>query len=253
MLYIDPSGHKACIEIDSHGRCVVQESPNGDGDVVIIDYDPPPRTHDTASDVCENWNIDICTDTSENLPSDRTVDAIVEIAVEYLEKDAYKYQIDYEALRNNVTALLIAAYNYGLRPEEIAYLMATALGESRFGAISAGHNADSMRENIDPLTAKQWYWDDKDRRNGLGNWKVGHAFLYRGRGFIQLTGWTNYNKMDKRYHWAQGMDILNNPDVVADDIHLAADIAAWGWRPAHFQDIHLTTPGRMIVKMEIST
>lgn len=227
LLFTDPSGHcytdsGSWIPDGTDGPCSFPTSP------------PPPPTHDDAGDVCENWDIEICKDDPNNLPSDSTVDAVVDVAVDILLGEVYDYQIDYKTLRYNITALLIAAYQYGLCPEEIAYLLATALGESRFGGIWDGPHKDSMRERISEEEANDKYWYDTWTANQLGNKVKDHAFFYRGRGFVQLTGWTNYYKMGQQFDASYGVDILNNPDVVAENVQLAADIAAWGMQDGAF-------------------
>lgn len=66
----------------------------------------------------------------------------------------------------------------------------------------------------------------------LGNLHVGDGILYHGRGFIQLTGRSNYKSAGK----ALGIDNLEeNPELAADPKN-AARIAVWYWikrvRPA---------------------
>ena len=58
-------------------------------------------------------------------------------------------------------------------------------------------------------------------RMGNGDEKSGEGFKYRGRGFIQLTGKSNYTAFGK----AIGVDIVVNPDLVATKYPLLS--AAW--------------------------
>jgi len=53
----------------------------------------------------------------------------------------------------------------------------------------------------------------------MGNTAPGDGFKYRGRGFIQITGKENYDKIGK----AIGVDLVNNPDL-ANDPEIAAKI-----------------------------
>lgn len=46
----------------------------------------------------------------------------------------------------------------------------------------------------------------------LGNTKKGDGYRYRGRGYVQLTGRSNYTKMTKLL----GVDLVNNPDLALD-------------------------------------
>lgn len=56
-------------------------------------------------------------------------------------------------------------------------------------------------------------------RMGNGNEASGDGFRYRGRGFIQLTGKSNYKALQNYFHKEFPGDpnnLLNNPDLVAD-------------------------------------
>jgi len=59
----------------------------------------------------------------------------------------------------------------------------------------------------------------------MGNDKPGDGYKYRGRGFIQITGKENYDKIGKMI----GVDLVNNPDL-ANDPQIAAKII-----PAYFK------------------
>lgn len=59
-------------------------------------------------------------------------------------------------------------------------------------------------------------------RMGNGSEASGDGWKYRGRGFIQLTGRSNYIAASK----ALGYDFVNNPDAAATDPY-SADLAVW--------------------------
>lgn len=59
----------------------------------------------------------------------------------------------------------------------------------------------------------------------LGNKLPGDGELFKGRGFIQLTGRDNYARAGK----ALGLDLVNNPDLAAEPNN-AARIAVWYWQ-----------------------
>lgn len=61
--------------------------------------------------------------------------------------------------------------------------------------------------------------------NRMGNNGAGEGWTYRGRGFIQLTGKSNYAAASK----ALGIDLINNPDLASDPT-TAAKIALWYWK-----------------------
>jgi predicted chitinase len=57
---------------------------------------------------------------------------------------------------------------------------------------------------------------------GLGNTQPGDGGKFYGRGFIQLTGRSNY----ERYAAQTGHDIVNDPDLLIRDMKVAVDVAA---------------------------
>lgn len=59
-------------------------------------------------------------------------------------------------------------------------------------------------------------------RRDLGNTQAGDGDRFRGRGFIQLTGRSNYDAAGK----ALGIDLVNNPDMAAQP-EIASQIALW--------------------------
>lgn len=66
-------------------------------------------------------------------------------------------------------------------------------------------------------------------RMGNGNEASGQGWLWRGRGFVQITGHDNYAKFSK----ILGIDILNNPDLALSD-DVAAKIIVIGMRDGVF-------------------
>lgn len=60
-----------------------------------------------------------------------------------------------------------------------------------------------------------------ESRMGNGNRNTGDGWRFRGRGYIQLTGKTNYNSFGKFI----GVDLLKDPDLVATKYPLTS--AAW--------------------------
>lgn len=62
-------------------------------------------------------------------------------------------------------------------------------------------------------------------RLGNGNEASGDGYKYRGRGFVHLTGKSNYQEY-KNY---SGVDIVSSPDL-ASRVDIALDIAGWFWK-----------------------
>lgn len=62
-------------------------------------------------------------------------------------------------------------------------------------------------------------------RMGNGNEASGDGWRYRGRGLIQLTGTDNYTDCGKGI----GLDLINDPDQLADDAEAAVASSGWFW------------------------
>jgi len=69
------------------------------------------------------------------------------------------------------------------------------------------------------------YFDRYENRADLGNTNPGDGRKYRGRGFIQLTGRSNYALASSELN----IDLINNPELAAFP-SVAGKIAAWYWR-----------------------
>ena len=55
----------------------------------------------------------------------------------------------------------------------------------------------------------------------------GDGYKFRGRGGIQLTGRANYQAFA---NYSGRQDIMDNPDLLATDMELAAQASAWFWK-----------------------
>lgn len=62
-------------------------------------------------------------------------------------------------------------------------------------------------------------------RMSNGNEASGDGWRYRGRGFIQLTGKSNYHAYKKD----SGVDVVSTPDEVAQNPTVVVDAAGWYW------------------------
>jgi putative chitinase len=63
----------------------------------------------------------------------------------------------------------------------------------------------------------------------LGNTVPGDGYRYRGRGYVQLTGRANYQKMTR----VCGVDLVHDPDLACDPVH-AYRIMAHGFKHGTF-------------------
>jgi putative chitinase len=94
----------------------------------------------------------------------------------------------------------------------LQYALATINAEaSRFSPVSEGVKRGTGQEAN--TTPNGHPFDKYDYRTHLGNNGEGQGALYKGRGFIQLTGKDNY----KNYGKAIGHpELIDNPDLATD-------------------------------------
>lgn len=81
------------------------------------------------------------------------------------------------------------------------------------------HESGSLKY-VKELASGQAYEGRKD----LGNIYPGDGPRFKGRGLIQLTGRTNYEKASQFF----GVDFVKNPELI-ETPHYAAMIAGWFW------------------------
>lgn len=106
----------------------------------------------------------------------------------------------------------------GIKGTELAQFMAQCAHESA--------NFSTTKEFGDKNYFKKY--DIKynpEKAKALGNLRPGDGELYKGRGFIQLTGKYNYEKASK----ALGIDLVKKP-ALAEKPEIAAKIAVWFWK-----------------------
>jgi hypothetical protein len=122
--------------------------------------------------------------------------------------------------RVSVPLILAACGAAGITdPGQVAYVLATSEHESKCGRF--------MRELWGPTADQRRY----EGRRDLGNTKPGDGYRYRGRGYVQITGRANYATWSKRL----GRDIVADPDLVAREPAVAADILVLGMRDGAFR------------------
>jgi len=93
------------------------------------------------------------------------------------------------------------AQQAGMKGHELAQLLAQASHETG--------NFVAMEEQGDKKYLMHRYWNNIPMRKALGNKHPSDAIRYKGRGFIQLTGRGNYERMGKILK----IDLLNHPEL----------------------------------------
>lgn len=84
--------------------------------------------------------------------------------------------------------------------------------------------AEHVPSGADPYTYfESHYGVGTNVGKNLGNTQVGDGYKYRGRGFIQLTGRSNYGTFGRRI----GVDLLSNPDLALESTNAARVFAAY--------------------------
>ncbi len=174
-----------------------------------------------------------------------------------------------DSIFNNIQILLDASRAYSVIDRaQIAYILATVSHESQFGIIGAypgpaTHNPmyEYSGGEIGDTQDINYFSNNYDNRSdfrhrGRGS---GDGFRYRGRGFVQLTGRDNYERLQQllgvditatngeqivnRVTTYKDGTVLNqvtqytdeaDPDKVANDKNLAAKITVLGMRDSLF-------------------
>lgn len=92
---------------------------------------------------------------------------------------------------------------------------------------TAERYSEATKKGISREEFFSWAYGPKNRGKDLGNKTEADGGKYYGRGFIQLTGRSNYEQFQKLAN-ATGLniDIVNNPDSLNTDINVGALVAA---------------------------
>jgi len=97
---------------------------------------------------------------------------------------------------------------------------------SIFGKRAAGKSdaeLDTIKKDPQQM-GEMMYGKDTKMGQQMGNNEPGDGFKYRGRGFIQLTGKSNYAQASKAIY--NDNRLIDNPDLVNDPA-IAAEVSAW--------------------------
>ena len=132
------------------------------------------------------------------------------------EKEAVSYRVPAgftdkysEKQKTNFKAAEDAAISAGLKGAELAAYMA-----------QVAHESDNFNTAEEYASGSAY-----EGRTDLGNTQPGDGKKFKGRGYIQLTGRSNYKKAGD----ALGIDLVNNPEL-AEEPENAAAISVWFWK-----------------------
>lgn len=119
-------------------------------------------------------------------------------------------------IKASLPHVVTALKQYGLDDTQMLLVaLANIRAETEsFMPISEGKSKYNTSPNGHPF-------DLYDFRDSLGNNGTGDGEMYKGRGFIQLTGKYNYQKYGKEI----GCDLITNPSL-ANDVDVAAKLLA---------------------------
>ena len=120
--------------------------------------------------------------------------------------------------QNHVSKIVDKASKAGLSNAQIAYVLATVEHESRLG---------QWMEEFASGSAYEW-------RTDLGNIYAGDGVRFKGRGYVQITGRSNYQYWTDRL----GIDLVGNPEL-AENPDIAAEILVYGMRDGTFTGVRL--------------
>ena len=137
-----------------------------------------------------------------------------------------EYRINFGSIKElftvtNIKLIIEANEIYGVSLNQLAYILATAYHES-------GHDFKPRYEYGNYAYFIKKYWLKLKVRTWLGNDSELEAFKYRGRGLVQITGETNYERFG----------IADNPDK-ALEIATAIDIIYKGMLNGIFTGVKL--------------
>lgn len=153
---------------------------------------------------------------------------------------------DRTAASNGIKAIIAAGTKMGMTKEQICSVLAIAGGECGWIPKAEGYSysAEGLRstfvttfvknhpDKVDEYTRApskgmsretffDFVYDPSNNGKQLGNTQPGDGGKYYGRGFIQLTGRSNY----ARYGSKAGVDLINNPNLLNSDLSTSALIA----------------------------
>jgi predicted chitinase len=118
--------------------------------------------------------------------------------------------------------------------KRIAGVMATRqidapLRQAHFLA-QIGHESGELRFRAEIASGEAY-----EGRQDLGNTQPGDGPRFKGRGLIQLTGRANYREYGRAI--GREAELLADPELLATDPDLCADVAGWFWAKRHLNTL----------------
>ena len=110
---------------------------------------------------------------------------------------------------DGINFLIISMERTDLSPEESAYMWATTAHETawRFQPIAEYGNPSYFAERYDPVLGSTP--ERRARAVSMGNTCMGDGEKYKGRGYVQLTWRSNYQRAGNEI----GVDLVNQPEL----------------------------------------
>ena len=112
------------------------------------------------------------------------------------------------------------------------------------------HEAKLDAYNEVAIANKAYADENRPPKYRLGNINQGDGYKYRGRGLKQVTGRTNYTKFNKDYPkiWGNdGVDFVENPELLGEDPKYVVRSAIWFWLNGKLYDMADKGSSRAVV------